>query len=174
MIDRILDELGRSELLDRIYVSVSPLAPRTREHLLGKDVVLIDTPGNGYVSDLNYSMGTINEDAVLVCPSDMPLITSTGVDALIETYDRNGQPSLTIALPPRIIESLGLLVTYVEEIDGRPLTFCGVSVVDRHEMLTGKFLPGGYFVTEKEEFAVNVNTVHDLRLAERILEERGF
>jgi adenosylcobinamide-phosphate guanylyltransferase len=173
MIDRILDELGRSTRIDRIYVSVSPLAPKTREHLEGMDVVVIETPGNGYVADLNGSMRTIEEEAVLVCPSDMPLITSGAVDALIDAYDKRGQPSLTVALPPKVIESLGLIVTYVEEIEGRPMTFCGVSVVDRDEMLTGNFLPGGYFVTEKKEFAVNVNTVHDLRLAERILEERS-
>jgi adenosylcobinamide-phosphate guanylyltransferase len=173
MIDRILDELGRSKRLDRIYVSVSPLAPQTRKHLEGRDVVIIDTPGNGYVADLNGSMRMVEEDAVLVCPSDMPLITSEGVDALIDEYDERVQPSLTVALPPGVIESFGLIVTYVEEIDGRPLTFCGVSVVDRLEMLTGDFLPGGYYVTEKEEFAVNINTVHDLHLAERILEERS-
>jgi adenosylcobinamide-phosphate guanylyltransferase len=173
MIDRMLDQLGRSKRLDRIYVSVSPLAPRTREHLAGREVVIIDTPGNGYVADLNGSMRTIEEDAVLVCPSDMPLLTAEAVDALIESYDERAQPALTVALPPRTIESLGLIVTYVEEIEGNPLTFCGVSVVDRLEMLTGNFLPGGYYVTEKEEFAVNVNTVHDLRLAERILEERS-
>ena len=173
MIDRILDELERSQRLDRIYVSVSPLAPRTREHLLERNVVIIDTPGNGYVADLNGSMNAIAEDAVLVCPSDMPLITAEGVDALIRSYDERGQPALTVALPPKVIESLGLIVTYVEEIEGRPMTFCGVSVVDRKEMLTGNFLPGGYFVTEKEEFAVNVNTVHDLRLAEGILEDRS-
>lgn len=172
MIDRLLEELARSSMIDRVYVSVSPLAPMTREHLKGMDVIVIDTPGNGYVADLNGSMNAIEEDAVLVCPSDMPLITSAGVDELIATYDERAQPSLTVALPPTVIESLGLIVTYIEEIDGRPLTFCGVSVVDRLEMLTGNFLPGGYFVTEKEEFAVNVNTVHDLRLAERILEER--
>jgi adenosylcobinamide-phosphate guanylyltransferase len=172
MIDRILDQLDRSSRIDRVYVSVSPLAPMTREHLKGKDVVIIETPGNGYVSDLNSSMRAIQEDAVLVCPSDMPLITSAGFDEVIATYDERAQPALTVALPPSVIEKLGLIVTYVEEIDGRPLTFCGVSVVDRHEMLTGNFLPGGYFVTEKEEFAVNVNTVHDLRLAEGILEER--
>jgi adenosylcobinamide-phosphate guanylyltransferase len=168
MIDRMLEQLGRSERLDRVYVSVSPLAPRTREHLLARDVVIIDTPGNGYVADLNGSMHEIGEDAVLVCPSDMPLLTAEAVDALIQAYDERAQPSLTVALPPKVIESLGLIVTYVEEIEGTPLTFCGVSVVDRLEMLTGKFLPGGYFITEKEEFAVNVNTVHDLRLAERI------
>jgi adenosylcobinamide-phosphate guanylyltransferase len=173
MIDRILDELGRSKRLDRIYVSVSPLDPQTRKHLEGRDVVIIDTPGNGYVADLNGSMRMVEEDAVLVCPSDMPLITSEGVDALIDEYDERVQPSLTVALPPGVIESFGLIVTYVEEIDGRPLTFCGVSVVDRLEMLTGDFLPGGYYVTEKEEFAVNINTVHDLHLAERILEERS-
>jgi adenosylcobinamide-phosphate guanylyltransferase len=173
MIDRILDELGRCCHLDRIYVSVSPLAPNTRQHLRGRDIVLIDTPGNGYVADLNGSMQAIEEDAVLVCPSDMPLITAGAVDTLIEEYDKRAQPSLTVALPPKVIESLGLIVTYVEEIEGRPLTFCGVSVVDRREMLTGNFLPGGYFVTEKEEFAVNINTVHDLRLAEMILEDRS-
>ena len=173
MIDRILDELGRSPRIERIYVSVSPLAPNTREHIEGMDVIIIETLGNGYVADLNDSMRTIEEDAVLVCPSDMPLITSKGMDALIDAYDERSQPSLTVALPPKVIETLGLIVTYVEEIDGRQMTFCGVSVVDRQEMLTGNFLPGGYFVTEKEEFAVNVNTVHDLRLAERILEERS-
>jgi adenosylcobinamide-phosphate guanylyltransferase len=172
MIDRMLDQLGRSARLDRIYVSVSPLAPRTREHLLERDVVIIDTPGNGYVEDLNGSMQKIDEDAVLVCPSDMPLLTAEAVDAVIESYDDRAQPALTVALPPEVIESLGLIVTYVEEIEGTPLTFCGVSVVDRLEMLTGNFLPGGYYVTEKPEFAVNVNTVHDLCLAERILEER--
>jgi adenosylcobinamide-phosphate guanylyltransferase len=172
MIDRMLEQLGRSVRLDRIYVSVSPLAPMTRGHLQGRDVVIIDTPGNGYVADLNGSMRMIQEDAVLVCPSDMPLLTAGAVDALIDAYDGRSQPSLTVALPPKVIESLGLIVTYVEDIDGRPLTFCGVSVVDRQEMLTGNFLPGGYFITEKEEFAVNVNTVHDLRLAERILKER--
>jgi adenosylcobinamide-phosphate guanylyltransferase len=172
MIDRMLEQLGRSVRLDRIYVSVSPLAPMTRGHLQGRDVVIIDTPGNGYVADLNGSMRMIQEDAVLVCPSDMPLLTAGAVDALIDAYDGRSQPSLTVALPPKVIESLGLIVTYVEDIDGRPLTFCGVSVVDRQEMLTGNFLPGGYFITEKEEFAVNVNTVRDLRLAERILKER--
>ena len=173
MIDRMLDELARSSKINRIYVSVSPLSPKTKEHLEGMDVIIIETPGNGYVADLNDSMRTIEEDAVLVCPSDMPLITSEGVGALIDAYDEMGQPSLTVALPPKVIEDLGLIVTYVEEIDGRQMTFCGVSVVDRQEMLTGNFLPGGYYVTEKEEFAVNVNTVHDLRLAERILEERS-
>ena len=173
MIDRILDELSRCDMLDRIYVSVSPLAQKTREHLRDSDIILIETPGNGYVADLNGSMKAIDEDAVLVCPSDVPLITSEGVDALIRSYDERARPSLTVALPPKAIESLGLIVTYVEEIEGTPLTFCGVSVVDRKEMLTGDFLPGGYFITEKAEFAVNVNTVHDLRLAERILMERS-
>jgi len=173
MIDRMLNELRRSSRIDRIYVSVSPLAPRTREHLVGRDVAIIDTPGDGYVADLHGSMRSIEEESVLVCPSDMPLMTSEGVSQLIDAYDERGQLSLTVALPPKVIESLGLIVTYVEEIDGRELTFCGVSVVDRREMLTDNFLPGGYFVTEKEEFAVNVNTVHDLHLAERILEERS-
>ncbi len=100
MIDRLLDELARSSMIDRMYVSVSPLAPMTREHLKGMDVIVIDTPGNGYVADLNGSMNAIEEDAVLVCPSDMPLITSAGVDELIATYDERAQPSLTVALPP--------------------------------------------------------------------------
>ena len=173
MIDRMLDELEGSSRIDRVYVSVSPLAPRTREHLEGRDVVIIDTPGNGYVADLHSSMRSIEEGSVLVCPSDMPLLTSRSVAELIDAYDERKQLSLTVALPPKVIKSLGLIVTYVEEIEGRGLTFCGVSVVDRLEMLTDNFLPGGYYVTEKEEFAVNVNTVHDLRLAERILEERS-
>ena len=99
---------------------------------------------------------------MLVCPVDMPLITAAGLEVLVREYMRRGEPSLTVALPPEVVIGLGLDVTYSEPIDGRPMTFCGVSVVDRQEMLRDHLLPGVIYVTEDEDFAVNVNSKRDL------------
>jgi GTP:adenosylcobinamide-phosphate guanylyltransferase len=118
-------------------------------------------------------MHTIKERSVLICPVDMPLLTGEGIDRLIEEYLRRGEPSLTVALPPTLVSSLGLDVTYSEVVDGRELTFCGVSVVEREAMLRDFYVAGGFYVTEDENFAVNVNSKRDLAIAESILRRRG-
>ncbi len=70
------------------------------------------------------------------------------MDGLVEEYMRRGEPSLTVALPPEVVIDLGLDVTYSEPIDGKEMTFCGVSVVEREAMLRDHFVAGGYYVTE--------------------------
>jgi len=66
----------------------------------------------------------------------------------------------------------GVDVTFYENVDGNPLMPCGVSVVDRERMLTREFLPGSYYVADTPDVAVNVNTMADLRKAEKELHRR--
>jgi GTP:adenosylcobinamide-phosphate guanylyltransferase len=46
-------------------------------------------------------------------------------------------------------------------------------VVEREAMLRDFYVAGGYYVTDDEDFAVNVNSKRDLAIAESILRRRG-
>jgi adenosylcobinamide-phosphate guanylyltransferase len=172
MIDRVLDALRSSEQVGRTIVSVSDNAPRTRAYLEDKEVHVVETSGSGYVADLNQAMGHLEAANVLVCPADMPLLTGPGIDAILSSFRRYDVASLSVAVPSSIVRSLGVVPSFTLEVDGREVVLCGVSVVDREQILSGELVSQGYVVTEDEQFALNVNTRDDLRNAEVMLRRR--
>jgi adenosylcobinamide-phosphate guanylyltransferase len=172
MIDWVLDALASSELVGRTYVSVSGNAPRTRTYLAGKGIEVVETSGSGYVADLSQAMRYLRAPDVLVCPADMPLITGPGIDAILSSYRGYGVASLSVAVPSRIVRSLGVAPSFSLEVEGSEVVLCGVSVVDREQVLSGEMLSQGYLVTENEQFALNVNTRDELRNAEQMLRRR--
>jgi len=172
LIDRAIDIAWSCDLISAVYVSTSKNTPLTEEYLACNDVFVIRTSGKGYSEDLHEIMSAIKEDSVLIIPVDMPLITPGSVALLMSKYISEGKASMTIALDPKTVRSLGLDVTYTEVLEGKETTFCGVSVVERKEMLKDDYVEAGYLFTDSVDFAVNVNTPKDLAIAERILKER--
>jgi adenosylcobinamide-phosphate guanylyltransferase len=172
MIDRAIATASRVTGVERIYVSTSHWAPRTEDHLRNLDVKVVRTAGKGYVEDLHDIMSVIQEDDVLIMPSDMPLVRPESLDRIVSEYRRLGQPSLTVTIDPQILRGLGLAVTHTEIMDGKEVTFCGVSMLDRKEMLKDDYVEGGYIFMSGEEFAINVNTPTDLQVAEMALRKR--
>jgi adenosylcobinamide-phosphate guanylyltransferase len=173
MIDRAIATVKKVPGVGSVYVSTSHWAPRTEAHLRGRDVKIVRTAGKGYVEDLHDIMAVIEEDDVLIMPSDMPLVRSGSLLEIIEEYRRQGQPSLTVTIDPMVLRDLGLAVTHTEVMDGREVTFCGVSVLDRKEMLRDDYIAAGYLFMSGEEFAINVNTPTDLEVAESAMRKRG-
>ena len=57
-------------------------------------------------------------------------------------------------------------------IENVPSVLCGVSVVDRQQMISLEYLVQGFLLTDRSDFIVNVNTVEELNIAEKILIER--
>lgn len=169
MIDRTIATVKQIEGVEGVYVSTSHWAPHTEEHLRDMNVKIVRTAGKGYVEDLHDIMSVIQEDDVLIMPSDMPLVRPGSLEKIISEYRRLGQPSLTVTIDPVILRGLGLAVTHTEMMDGREVTFCGVSVLDRREMLKDDYIAGGYIFMSGEEFAINVNTPTDLQVAESAL-----
>jgi len=173
LIDRAVETVGSVPSIFRTYVSVSKFTPKTEHYLQGLPVQVIHTQGEGYVPDLQETMREIRERSVLICPVDMPLLTVDGLEGLVREYKRRGEPSLTVALPPEVVLDLGLDVTYTEPIAGKEMTFCGVSIVERQAMLRDHFVAGGFYITDAQDFAVNVNSKRDLAVAESILNARN-
>lgn len=172
MVDRAIATVKELADVENVYISTSHWAPRTEAYLQDKGLELVRTAGRGYVEDLHDIMSIIEQDDVLIMPADMPLVRASSLERIIEEYHRLGQPSLTVTIDPSVVRSLGLEVTHTEMMDGREVTFCGVSVLDRKEMLKDDYIAGSYIFMSGEEFVVNVNTPRDLDVAETLLKKR--
>ncbi|WP_439028699.1 NTP transferase domain-containing protein [Haloarchaeobius sp. DT45] len=168
MVDRVLAALGRSQV-ETVHAAVSPHAPDTREHLtdLGGDgsrdpdrdvpaVSLVETPGDGYVADLQAALDLV-QTPVLTVVADLPLLAPVVVDRVLDRYAGGETHSLTVVVPTELKRALG--ASCDTEFDGLAPT--GVNVVADSETDT-------MYTSYDARLAVNVNRQSDADLAEAL------
>ena len=163
----VLDALLGAKRVDSVVVAVSCRTPKTAAFVRGLPVRVVETPGEGYIPDMQFVIKELGLGAVLAIVSDLPLITNAVIDDVVERYELCGKPALTVAVPIETKTKLGAGVDYAFEAEGRTLVPTGINLID------GKLIDGGWmeqevYVLEKDEVAVNVNTAEELRLAERL------
>ena len=171
MIEHVLTALKNAEKINEIIVAVSKHTPRTAKFLEKFPIKILETPGEGYVSDIRYAIKRLKPDTVLTISADLPLITGRMIDLIIEKYIQCNKPALTVTVPLESKERLGLRGEYVLEAGSRRLVPAGINVIDGRRIDEGE-LEEEILVIDDEEVAVNVNTPQDLRIAERLFSER--
>jgi adenosylcobinamide-phosphate guanylyltransferase len=172
MIERVVAALKKSRKIDSIIVAVSTNTPKTTKHLLSLQVRVIKTPGDDYVSDLGYAIKSLKLQKVLTIGADFPLITANAIDDIITEYFRCGKPSLAVAVPLETKINLGLDIKYEFEHKNQKVVFAGINVLDG-QRINEKELEEAIYVVECKEIAVNINTTHDLAVAEKILQSEA-
>ena len=108
MIQRVLMALKDAEKISEIIVAVSKYTPRTTKFLKGFPVKILETPGEGYVSDVGYAVRRLKLDTILTISADLPLITGEMIDLIVERYAPCNKLALTIAVPLETKKRLGL------------------------------------------------------------------
>lgn len=158
MVDRVLAGLDAAERVGQVYAAVSPATPETTSHLRKDDrVEVVETPGEGYVSDLGATMPTVGTHAVTVA-ADLPLLPPEIVDEAVETATVSGKTaSVTVRIPAALKHRLGVST---DEGDGWLPT--GLNVVGTADERT--------LETWDARLAVNVNYEQDRAVAEALLE----
>jgi len=167
VVEHVLTALQNAKRVVKIVVAVSTSTPRTAVFVKKFPVIVLETPGKGYIQDMQFAVKNLGLKAVLAVASDLPLITSKIVDDVLERYEACGRPALTVAVPMETKTRFGVGVEYAFEVDGRMVVPTGVNVID------GRLIDDGWmdqevFVLDKNELAINVNTLDDLQLAERL------
>ncbi|USZ69647.1 NTP transferase domain-containing protein [Halorussus salilacus] len=171
MVERVADALAGSRV-ETTYAAVSPRAPETRGRVSpetrprvgdaaggGVSLPTVETPGEGYVADLQTALETV-DPPVLTVAADLPLLEADAVNAVLDAFDGR---SLTVCVPADLKRALGASTdTTFERDDGRELAPAGINVVAETEEDT-------MHTTYDARFAVNVNRQSDADLAEALL-----
>jgi len=171
LIEHVLNALREAKKVDEIVVAVSEHTPKTAIVVKRFSVKVLKTPGKSFCLDAQYAIKKLKLDTVLTISADLPLITSEVIDEVIERYEQCGKPALTVMVPSKIYERLGLDVDYIFEVNGTCLVPAGINVVDGKRINEAR-LEEEIFVIPQEETAVNVNRLEDLKIAERLFKRR--
>jgi len=166
---RVIEALRSSENIDRILVSVSDNTPETEKYLEANGIETIRTSGVSFVDDIHEAFKTMDGQFVLICPSDLPLLSTVEIDALIDAFDEKKMESLIALVSCSVLRNLGITPSYTMDLYGSKWVLSGISLMDRIKTLKGEYLQESFFETESEELAVNVNTQEELRMARDII-----
>jgi len=135
-------------------------------HQLGVEV--IETPGKDYVSDMGYVVQTLKLGVFLAIAADLPLVKGEMIDAVVERYESCGKPALTVAVPLETKAKLGMCIEYSFKLDDKDVVPVGINVIDGSKRYGDEWLDQDICLLNHQELAVNINTVPELHLAERL------
>lgn len=166
LIKFVLDNLKSSKLIDEIVIAVSPNTRETTEYLesLNDDFRILDTSGEDYLKDLSYILDYFERksknDILLFINADLPFISSKTIDDVLEYYLNSDKDALSVLVPVEIFEELGLEYSY--DFEGKVPS--GLNVLRSENIIQDE----NQLVLSKVELALNINTIPDSEIAERL------
>ena len=166
LIKYVIDNLKSSRLIDEIVIAVSPNTRKTTEYLesLNDDFIILDTSGEDYLKDLSYILEYFEkkskEDILLFINADLPFISTETIDYVINYYLANDKDALSVIVPVEVFERLGLKYSY--EFNGCVPT--GLNILRSENIIQDET----QLVLEKVELALNINTIPDSEIAEKL------
>ncbi|MCW3995582.1 MAG: NTP transferase domain-containing protein [Candidatus Bathyarchaeota archaeon] len=172
VIEYVLAALREAKKIDCIIVATSKSTPKTTEFMKRLGVQVVETPGKDYVSDMGYAVQALKLGVFLAVAADLPLVKGEMIDAVVERYERCGKPALTVAVPIEIKQKLGMSVEYSFKADDRDVVPVGINVIDGSKRYGDEWLDQDICLMDREELAVNINTVQELQLAECLMVEQ--
>ena len=169
LIKYVLENLNQSRLIDKTVIAVSHHTPDTVEYLnsINGDFEILDTSGDSYLTDLSYILDYFekksDKDTLLFINADLPFISSKTIDYVLEYYFDCGKDALSTLVPVEIFEDLGLNYSY--EFNGNVPS--GLNVLRSVNIVQDE----AQLIIPKRELALNINTLLDSKVAEKLYKE---
>ena len=169
LIKYVLDNLKSSKLIDEIIIAVSPNTPQTTDYLksLNDDFKILPTSGEDYLTDLSYILDYFEkkspEDILLFINADLPFISNKTIDDVLNYYLNSSKDALSVVVPVEVFENLGLDYSY--EFQG--CVPSGLNVLKSRNIVQDE----NQLVISKVELALNINTIPDSEIAEKLYHE---
>ncbi|MDI6654812.1 MAG: NTP transferase domain-containing protein [Candidatus Hydrothermarchaeota archaeon] len=161
LIEYVLEALKNSKYIDKIFVAASKNAQKTEQEMRKKAIAVISAPGRGYVEDMLFALKKLKLGKTLVISADLPLLHSKDIDWVVEEYFKQKKASLAVFVPEETFKKHKLVPSIV--ING--CVPAGVNIVDSKNLSESE----ARLVSEKLQFALNINTLKDLKTAKSII-----
>ena len=158
----VIDSLKNSNCFSKILAVTSPNSPKTKTLLQENNVETFDTPGIGYVKDLNLALKTIN-DLVLVTSGDLPLLDKEVIQKIVTYYDSQNIWT-SILVTNKFLTTLGIESDYSVNFDNQECHYTGISLVNSEKISSLKNFEENYVIIDDKRIAFNLNTKQDYDL----------
>jgi GTP:adenosylcobinamide-phosphate guanylyltransferase len=178
MIDRVICALVGSGQFEKIVAIPSLNTPRTNAFLRNHycscldQIDVVETAGISYSKDLSAAVCNLKPARVFVVSADLPLLNSKIVqNIVVRCFPSN--PCVSILLEKLFVESIGIEPSVVTIIGKKGYCHSGITILDSSKTNPESTLAEHYIVMNEKELAVNVNTIRELEIAERMLEDKN-
>jgi len=158
----VIDSLKNSNCFSKIISITSSNSPKTKKLLEENNIETFDTPGIGYVKDLNLALKTIN-DIVLVSSGDLPLLDEEIIQKIVNHY--NSQNIWTsILVTNKFLTTLGIESDYSVNFDNQKCHYTGISLINSQKITSLETLEENFIIIDDKRIAFNLNTKQDYDL----------
>ena len=180
MIDYVLDNINKSNYIEKTVVAVSPYDENTKNYLINeknfsdfkddfynseKTDFYLDTRGNGFVEDLSYILDCFEshskEDILIFINADLPLVNENIIDCIIEHYLAQDKPALSTLVPVEIFEENGVKYSY--DFNGK--VPAGINILRSENIVQEEEV----LIIPRYELVFNVNTIETAILVSKFL-----
>jgi len=162
MILHVLDALRDSDCFSQILAITSSNSPQTKKFLEENNIELFNTPGDGYVNDLNLVLKSLN-DFVLITSADLPFLDGDIIKKIITQCDLENVWT-TIVITKKFLDSLHLSSDYWFEFENQQCCYSGISLVNAKKILTMENVSEKLIIIDDKRIAFNLNTKQDYDL----------
>jgi len=158
----VLDALRDSNCFSKILAITSSNSPQTKKFLEENNIELFNTPGDGYVNDLNLVLKSLN-DFVLIASADLPFLDGDIIKKIITQCNLENVWT-TIIITKKFLDSLHLSSDYWFEFENQQCCYSGISLVNAEKILTMENISEKFIIIDDKRIAFNLNTKQDYDL----------
>jgi adenosylcobinamide-phosphate guanylyltransferase len=188
LIEYMIEAIQNSKKNFKIYAAVSKNTVKTKEFLRSRYfnvVTLVETTGSGFsidylnvlrffkskeIKEKNGTQDFVN-NKILFLPADLPLISSKTLDEITDL--KQIYPSIAIVVDKKIfIQNNFVPSTFVTEISKIDHCYTGISLLDFHTVAGLEHVDQIIevpMIMNNLELVYNINTIGDLKKAEKLL-----
>jgi len=174
LLDWVAEAVLDAEKISEFYVVTSPNTPRTEEYCRQRGWKVLRTDANGYHNDLKQATRETNiMGPVLTIPADSPALTGRFLDKVIGLFEACGMDFYAVFVPISAREKLGLSVDSTDEYRGIWHAVSGINIINGSKSQTEEKIETCALVTDEAEVLLNINTLKDLEIAEKIMKTKN-
>jgi adenosylcobinamide-phosphate guanylyltransferase len=173
LLNWVVEAVASAEKVSEFYVVTSENTPETEKRCRSKGWQVLRTDAKGYHDDLKQAVRDAGlAGAVLTIPADLPAVTGRFLDKVVSAFEACGKDFLAVFVPIKAREDLGLSVSSTDEYKGVWHAVSGVNIVNGAKVQEEGKIETSAIITEETEVLLNINTLKDLEISEKIMQEQ--
>jgi adenosylcobinamide-phosphate guanylyltransferase len=174
LVEYVLDALVNYGRFESIIAISSPNTPATSKFLCSHkyhssgQMNILEGSGVNYSLDLSYTIEKIRPSPIFVVSADLPLLNSSLIHRITAHYSPCF-PCTSVVSETGFVRSFDILPSSVLTIGAKEYCRSGIVLIDSSRYKTDSELEEYYLIMNEKEIVININTIAEFDIAERLL-----